>query len=102
MTEKAELVSGYMRTLSAPSRLVILCQLAQGERSAGALCELAGLNPPAMSQHLARMRHEGLLAARRDGRTIYYAVADPAILKIMQFLYETFCAETANQEGDTA
>jgi len=92
MAATAATVSDYMRLLSAPGRLMILCQLAEGERAAGDLAEAAGLKAPALSQHLARLRSEGAVAARREGRSIHYAIADPTVLTIMQFLYDTFCS----------
>ena len=95
MERTAGEVSSYMKLLSSPSRLMILCQLVEGERSVGELCALVGMKPPAVSQHLARLRQEGLLATRRDAQTIYYSIVDPNISSIMMFLYETFCSPGA-------
>lgn len=91
MEETADDVSGYMKLLSAPGRLMVLCQLVEGELSAGQLCEAVGMKPPAMSQQLAILRREGVVRARREGQSIYYAIADDNIMKIMMFLYDTFC-----------
>ncbi|MEM8795601.1 MAG: metalloregulator ArsR/SmtB family transcription factor [Pseudomonadota bacterium] len=99
MQETADEVSGYMKLLGSPARLMILCQLVEGEKSVGALCDLLEMKAPAMSQQLARMRQEGILATRRDGQVIHYRIDDPNILKIMMFLYETFCGPDA-KEGD--
>ncbi|MEO1149671.1 MAG: metalloregulator ArsR/SmtB family transcription factor [Pseudomonadota bacterium] len=91
MESTADEVSSYMKLLASPARLMILCQLVEGERSVSDLCDLVDMKPPAMSQHLARLRQEKALTTRREAQTIYYAIDDPNILKIMMFLYETFC-----------
>ena len=95
MESTADEVSGYMKLLASPVRLMILCQLVEGERSVSDLCKLVDMKPPAMSQHLARLRQEKVLTTRREAQTIYYAIDDPNILKIMMFLYETFCGPDA-------
>ena len=92
MEETADEVSGYMKLLSAPGRLMLLCQLVDGEMSSGELCDAVGMKAPAMSQQLAILRREGIVRTRREGQSIYYAITDPNIMKIMMFLYETFCA----------
>ena len=95
MERTAGEVSNYMKLLASPSRLMILCQLVEGERSVGELCALVGMKPPAVSQHLARLRQEGVLATRREAQTIYYSIVDPNISSVMMFLYETFCGPDA-------
>lgn len=96
MEKTADTVSGYMKLLASPARLMLLCQLVEGERSVGDLCARVDMKPPAVSQHLARMRQEKVLVTRRDGQTIYYRIDDPSILKIMMFLYDTFCGPDAD------
>lgn len=91
-----------MKLLSAPARLKILCQLAEGEKRAGELCTLVGMKPPAMSQQLAMMRREGVLSARRDGQSVYYSIAHPAMLKFMGVLYESFCQQPVIPQTDEA
>ena len=95
MENTAEAVSGYMKLLAAPARLMILCQLVDGECAAGELSQRLGMKPPAVSQHLARLRQEGILTTRRDGQTIYYSILDPMIADIMMFLYDAFCGPAA-------
>ncbi|MEO1027987.1 MAG: metalloregulator ArsR/SmtB family transcription factor [Pseudomonadota bacterium] len=103
MEKTAGSVSSYMKLLAAPARLMLLCQLVERERSVGDLCALVGMKAPAVSQHLARMRQEGVLETRREAQTIFYRIEDPNILKIMMFLYETFCGpETQEQEISNA
>lgn len=80
-----------LRTLGNERRLMILCQLADGERSVGELQPLVGLSQSALSQHLAVLREEGAVATRREGQTIWYRVADPAAVKVLATLAEIFC-----------
>lgn len=95
MNVAAEKVSDLMKILSHKTRLMILCQLVEGEKAVGALADLVGVRPPAMSQQLALLRKDGLVTTRRDGQTIYYALARDDIGKLMAFLYETYCGEDA-------
>ena len=96
MKESAEVVAGLLKMLSAPNRLLILCHLIESEQCVTDLCELVGMKPPAMSQQLAILRREGLLSSRRDGQTIFYAIADEKVEKLMSFLYETYCKDSTN------
>ncbi|WP_304177738.1 helix-turn-helix transcriptional regulator [Phenylobacterium aquaticum] len=80
-----------LRALANERRLMILCQLAGGERSVGELQPLVGLSQSALSQHLAVLRQEGVLATRREGQSIWYRIADPAAVKVVETLAEIFC-----------
>lgn len=80
-----------LRALSNERRLTILCQLGEGERAVGELMPAAGLSRSALSQHLAVLREEGLVAGRRDGVSILYRIADPAALKVIAVLADIFC-----------
>jgi ArsR family transcriptional regulator len=93
MARRADEAAGLMRTLSHGARLKVLCELSVGERSAGELVESSGLSQSALSQHLARLREEGVVATRRQAQTIYYRVADPKVLKIVRLLYELYCGK---------
>ncbi len=93
MQKQAERVSELLKLLSAPNRLLILCHLVEAELSVGELCEVVGMKAPAMSQQLALLRREGLIASRRDGQTIYYSIDDKKVKKLMAFLYATYCQE---------
>ena len=95
MEHAAEKVSGLMKMLSNKNRLLILCHLADAEKSVGELAELVGVQTPAMSQQLALLRRDGLVSTRRDGQTIYYALARGDVSKLMAFLYETYCGDNA-------
>jgi DNA-binding transcriptional ArsR family regulator len=82
--------SGLLKTLGNEHRLAILCTLLEGERSVGDLVETIGLSQSALSQHLARLRRDGLVRTRRASQTIYYRVAGaeaPAVLATLHSLY---------------
>lgn len=96
MEESAEIVSGLLKLLSAPKRLLILCHLIESEQCVNDLCELVGMKPPAMSQQLAMLRREGLLSSRRDGQAIFYGIADKKVEKLMSFLYDNYCIESSH------
>ena len=80
-----------LRTLGNERRLVILCQLTDGERSVGELQPMVGLSQSALSQHLAVLREEGVVATRRESQVIWYRIADPAAIKVVATLAEIFC-----------
>ncbi len=82
-----------MKVLANPDRLLILCQLSQGERRVGELEELLGIVQPTLSQQLTVLRDEELVSTRRDGKNIHYALSSPQALAVMQVLYEQFCAK---------
>lgn len=80
-----------LRVLGNERRLMILCQLADGERSVGELIPRVGLSQSALSQHLAVLREEGVVAHRREAQTVRYRIADPAAVKVVATLAEIFC-----------
>jgi ArsR family transcriptional regulator len=80
-----------LRVLSHETRLMVLCQLADGEMQAGDMQAQTGLSQSAFSQHLAKLRDEGLVATRREGTTIFYRVANPDALKIIETLAAIYC-----------
>jgi ArsR family transcriptional regulator, virulence genes transcriptional regulator len=79
-----------LRTLGNEKRLMILCQLGGGELPAGALQEPLGLSQSALSQHLAVLREAGIVETRRKAQTIYYRIADPAAVKVIETLATIF------------
>ena len=83
-----------LRTLGNPDRLLLLCQLSQGERSVGELEELLGLRQPSLSQQLAVLRAEGLVQTRRDGKRMFYSIAEPKLLVLLGTLYQLYCPES--------
>lgn len=91
-----------LRALGNERRLMILCQLAEGERSVGQIQPLVGLSQSALSQHLAVLRDEGVVAARREATTVWYRIADPAALKVVATLAEIFCPPAESAPDDHA
>jgi ArsR family transcriptional regulator len=87
----AERAARLLRALSNEKRLMVLCRLGDRELAVGALLPVVGLSQSALSQHLARLREEGLVDTRRDGTTIFYRIADPSVLKVIAVLAEIFC-----------
>lgn len=92
MQAAADRASGMMKTLGHPGRLMILCNLAEGERAVGELAEELDISQSSLSQHLARMRAEGLVKSRRESQTIYYRLADGEVRSVIKSLYRIFCA----------
>jgi DNA-binding transcriptional ArsR family regulator len=101
MTGTAERVSELMKVLANKHRLLVLCQLVEGERSVGELAQRLGVREPAMSQQLAVLRREGLVRPRRAAQTIYYGLARDDVRRLMEFLYATYCGPAAVHERPT-
>jgi ArsR family transcriptional regulator len=93
MLENASEAAQFLKALANPSRLVILCQLIEGERSVGELEELLGVRQPSLSQQLARLRADGLVNTRRDSKRIYYSLASQEAEVVISALYRLFCSE---------
>lgn len=88
----AEDASACLRALSNPSRLLILCSLVEGEKTVGEIERALGMGQAYVSQQLARLRGEGIVAAERDGRMVRYSITDPRVAPVIATLYEQFCA----------
>ncbi|MDZ4094420.1 MAG: metalloregulator ArsR/SmtB family transcription factor [Paracoccaceae bacterium] len=91
MGEQARAASAFLKALSHEGRLMILCHLQSGEKSVTELENLLASRQAAVSQQLARLRTEGLVSARREGKTIFYSLGDPKVATIIGILYELFC-----------
>ena len=91
MRETAPRVSELMKVLSNEHRLMILCQLAEGEKSVGELAELLNVRQAALSQQLALLRKDGMVRARRQAQNVFYSLAREDVRSLMGFLYETYC-----------
>jgi DNA-binding transcriptional ArsR family regulator len=85
-----------LKVLANPDRLMLLCQLTQGEKRVGELEEILGIVQPTLSQQLTVLREEALVTTRRDGKNIYYQIASPQALAVMTVLYEQFCSPGAS------
>ena len=93
MVENATKASNFLKAIGHEGRLMILCHLATGEKSVTDLERLLSARQAAVSQQLARLRLEGLVTPRRDGKTIYYSLADDRPRKVMEVVYELFCSD---------
>lgn len=91
MQEKAGDAAEFMRLFSTPSRLILLCHIAQKERSVGEIQEDLDFKQPALSQQLAELRQAGVVQTRRESRQIYYSIADGRVSVVMDMLMQMFC-----------
>lgn len=82
---------GLLKALANPDRLLLLCQMTQGEFAVGALEELTGIRQPTLSQQLTVLREEKLVHARREGKQVFYSVASKEALAVLQVLYALYC-----------
>lgn len=97
--KKANEVADILRALANERRLMILCQLVEyGEATVGSLVDAVGISQSALSQHLAKMRDEGIVAFRRDAQTIWYRIADVRIEQLFATLHRLFC-KPAKKKG---
>lgn len=90
-SEAPERAARFLKSLAHRDRLKLLCCLIDAEVPVAQLESRVGASQSAVSQHLALMRDEGVLKARRDGRQVFYSIADPMVLSLVKLLYERFC-----------
>jgi DNA-binding transcriptional ArsR family regulator len=95
MKPHAKEASGLMRALGNEARLMVLCTLAEGERSVGELNNVVPLSQSALSQQLARLRRDGLVQTRRESQTIYYSLTSGPANKVINVLHEIYCPTRA-------
>jgi ArsR family transcriptional regulator len=93
VVSNAQVASAFLKAISHEGRLMILCHLVSGEKSVTELEELLAARQAAVSQQLSRLRLEGLVIPRRDGKTIYYKLADDRPRKMLETVYELFCKD---------
>jgi DNA-binding transcriptional ArsR family regulator len=91
MFEKGQNAANFLKAMAHEGRLMILCHLIQGEKSVTELENLLSSRQAAVSQQLARLRIEGIVSFRREGKAIYYAIKDEKVLKLIGLLYTEFC-----------
>lgn len=99
MQSSAQAAAELMKALSSENRLMLLCQLADGEKSVGELAETLGLRQAAVSQQLGLLRRDGLVAARREGRVMHYRLTGREARAVILLLYELYCLP-AKQSAD--
>lgn len=91
MREHADAATALLKAIGSRNRLLLLCQLADGERSVGELADVLGLAQSAVSQHLALLRHDGIVSGRRDAQSIRYRIVDARAAALMATLFDLFC-----------
>ena len=95
MNTKARQAADLLKSIANEHRLMILCQLAGGEKSVAELETLMGIRQPNLSQHLARLRAEGIVETRRDGSHIYYRLTSDKAGRIVTLVYNLYCSDSA-------
>lgn len=91
MNENAGEAAAFMQGFASPHRLMILCQLVDGEKSVSQLIDATGIAQTSMSQHLSKLKQEGLVDFRRDHRILYYRIKHEDVMEIMSILYRIYC-----------
>jgi len=97
LNRKASEAAVLLGSMANPKRLLVLCNLLDGERPVGVLARIVGLSPAALSQHLAKMRALQLVSTRRVAQTIYYSLASVEVRQLLQTLYSIYCAPPARR-----
>nr|WP_245770994.1 metalloregulator ArsR/SmtB family transcription factor [Natronohydrobacter thiooxidans] len=92
MLAQAQAASAFLKAMAHEGRLMILCHLSSGEKSVTELEQLLQSRQAAVSQQLARLRLEGIVSCRRDGKTMFYALQDPKAARLIALVYDMFCA----------
>lgn len=93
MQESAEKACALLKVLANPDRLLLMCQLSQGERCVSDLEEQLGIRQPTLSQQLGVLRDNSLVETRREGKSIFYSIASKEAIAVMNVLYDQFCAQ---------
>ena len=100
MIVQAEAAAAFLKALAHEGRLMILCFLSSGEKSVTELENLLGSRQAAVSQQLARLRLEGLVTCRREGKAIYYALGDTRAARTVALMYDMFCGQPLEQASE--
>lgn len=95
MHEAVDQASDLLKSLANRHRLLIVCQLIDGERSVGELAEFLGIRDSTVSQHLALLRRDGVVSARREAQTIWYSISSAPARQVLETLYHTYCEPVA-------
>ena len=99
LKENAQKASSLLKAMSNERRLLILCSLAEGELSVGQMEQMVDLSQSALSQHLARLRHDGIVETRRNAQTIYYSLKGEAARTVIKTLHNLYCRPTSGSSG---
>lgn len=98
MQENAKAAASFLKGIASTHRLLILCELATGEKSVTELIEATGMPQTSMSQHLSKLKEEKIVTFRRDHRVLFYRIDNQAVIKIIDVLYREFCQEKNNKK----
>ncbi len=101
LQRNARRVAGLLKAMSNPARLIILCQIAEDERSVGELERAVGLSQSAISQHLAVLRSESIVSTRRVRQTVLYSLASKEVVALITTLHAVFCRDGATPKADS-
>ena len=96
LENSAAAAEALLKALAHRHRLILLCQMTLGERSVGALAQALALRESTVSQHLALLRKDALVSARRDGQTVWYSIASDPARKLLETLYRIYCVPAAS------
>lgn len=91
LRSQADEAASFLKSIANDRRLIILCELAKGERTVGELEVVVELSQSALSQHLAKLRDAGLVATRRESQSIYYSLADTGVSQVIGVLHDVYC-----------
>jgi DNA-binding transcriptional ArsR family regulator len=92
LRQRSQEAAALLKALANPDRLLVLCHLLDAEHTVAELGEITGISQPTLSQQLAVLRHEDLVATRREGKHIHYRVASPAVRAVLRTLHRLYCA----------
>ncbi|MFN3892710.1 MAG: ArsR/SmtB family transcription factor [Beijerinckiaceae bacterium] len=99
LMKNAREASDFLKALSQESRLLVLCLLAEKERSVSELEAILSIRQSALSQQLARLRYDDLVTTRRDGKQIYYSIADDDVRRVISLVYDIFCQDSPKRRA---
>ena len=100
-TDQARQATSLLKAMANESRLLVLCHLAEsGELSVGELAERVGLSQSPLSQHLAKLRDEGLVATRKEAQNVFYRASDPKAEQLLVLLHDLFCPELGRESNE--
>lgn len=100
MRSNATQASNFLKALANPDRLLLLCQLSQGEKCVSDLEATVGIKQPSLSQQLTVLRAENLVQTRREGKQIYYSISSQPALLVMKLLYQQFCQQAVSAKPE--
>lgn len=93
LRQSASAATRLLKTMANEDRLLILCQLTQGEKNVGEIAQATSIHQPTLSQQLTKLREEGLVNTRKDGKFVFYALASDEVIRIMQTLSTIYCRQ---------